>query len=125
MEATQVISVKTLVGELEVIANATVGVTSEQPLSLYYDDLILYFKFKNDSINLTSRIVREFDDKSLTFVLINFNNSLGQGILLPQRLGSAFNRELFVSFWCWTPSANDLSGRLLSSTLLLGGAVNE
>ena len=41
MEATQVINVKALVGDLEVIGNATVGVTTDKQLSLYYDDLIL------------------------------------------------------------------------------------
>lgn len=105
-------------GDLEIIGNGIAPTTASFPIKLRIKDLELSFEFDTDD-SKDMKVERRIDGKKLTLVLINFNNSLGSGLIEPTEFGFMDNRKLYISYWVWTPSRND-SKRIINWTILQG-----
>jgi hypothetical protein len=96
---------RTFVGDFEVLTDGTVHISSERPLHVMLNDLKVEFTFHTDSANLSQRVsYTAVQQKTLTINIYNFNNSFGTGILDPVKIGTLSDRELFCTFFVWTPS---------------------
>lgn len=124
IEATSPYITEAKAGDLDVVGRGLIPTSNTHPLSLFIDDLTITFKFEVDPSIKGAYVDAAVDGKNLTWVLKNFDNTLGQGVLDPQKLGSAFKRELFMTFWIWTPSGPD-EGRMISYVFYLGKEVDE
>lgn len=101
--------IKTLVGNLEVIDNKIVHVDQDVDVSITVDNLNVLIGFTNDR-NEKEKVKREVvNDTTLKIVCNNFDNSLGEGILVPFEIGYLNGRKLYFTFYVWTPSL--LQGR--------------
>ena len=117
-------NVSVFVGNLEVIASEVVHVTDNSILRLKIDDLGMTFIFNSDTTINGPSTKREVVEKELTWVLTNFKNTMGEGLPNPQKLGSAYKRALYISFWVWTPIINSPI-RIINYVIYLGEAVDE
>ena len=116
--------VTSYVGELEVIASGIAPSILESKLKLVYDDLQFEFDFVNNKEINNHNIELKIVEKKLVFILTNFNNSLGTGIVTPLEIGHHNGRRLYISFWVLTPSASE-ELRVINWTMLKGGSVNN
>lgn len=114
------IPTKVKVGSLEVLTSGVVHVGKDTNLFLDYGGLKMEFRFESDGKE--TRFAGEVQNEVLTWKLFNFSNSLGQGKLEPIRIGALNNRELHVSFFVWSPDAEN-GLRIINYVLYLGGAV--
>lgn len=98
--------IKTLVGTLEVLDNKIVHVTQDSDLSIIIDNITILITFINDKTE-KDKIKKEIvDGTTLRIVCNNFENSLGEGVLLPIEIGHYNGRKLFLSFFVWTPNSS-------------------
>ena len=96
----QTTEIKSFCGDLEVIGNGIAPSTINLPLSIKIKDLELTFEFDSDN-SKEMKVERRIDGKKLTLLLLNFDNSLGSGIIEPVEFGFLDNRKLFLSYWIW------------------------
>lgn len=115
--------ISSYVGELEVIGNGIAPSSIESKLKLVYDDLQFEFDFINNKEINSHNIELKIIEKKMVFVLTNFNNSLGTGIIKPLEIGHHNGRRLYISFWVITPSASE-ELRIINWTMLKGGNTN-
>lgn len=112
------------VGDLEVVGNGTAPSSIESKLKLVFDDLQFEFEFVNNkdvnSHSINSMVV----EKKLVFLLTNFNNSLGTGLIRPLEIGHHNGRRLYISFWVITPNPSE-GLRIINWTMLKGGNINQ
>ena len=123
-ETENINTVKAYSGALEVIGNGTVHVTENYPLNLKLGtDLEMGFEFITDKNEKEFKISRRIDEKNkLVWVLTNFSNSLGTGVVVPMRLGALYDRSLHFSFFIWTPSS-EVNKRIVNYVVYLGETV--
>lgn len=114
----QTSDVKAFCGDLEVIGNGIAPSTIDLPLSIKIKDLELMFRFETDD-SKEMKIEEKVNGKKLTLILMNFDNSLGSGVIEPVEFGFMDKRKLYLSYWIWTPSKNDAK-RIINWTLLQG-----
>jgi hypothetical protein len=110
------------VGDLEVIGNGIAPSNIESKLKLVLDDLQFEFDFVSDKENKGYTIVRKVIEKKLSFILTNFENALGTGVITPLEIGHHSGKRLYISFWVWTPNASE-GVRIISWSMLKGGNV--
>ena len=110
-------------GDLEVIGDGTVVVSTERPLSLSVDDFEVKFNFENDLTDKARRYSADVVQSVLSIKMINFKNPLGEGIMDPWKIGVAYNRACYLSFWVWTPDENAES-RIMNYAIYLGEPSN-
>jgi Domain of unknown function (DUF6864) len=103
-------------GNLKVIGNGISPATKEFPLKLKVRDLEIEFEFTDDKSNETVE-ERRIVGKKLFLVLKNFNNSLGTGVVNPVKFGFIDKKEIFLSYWVWTPNIKD-GKRIINWTIL-------
>lgn len=116
----QTLTIKSFVGEYEVIGSGCAPSLSNMPLKLTVEDLSFTFDFVSDSEIKGKKVTKNnIDDKNGVFTLLNFDNSLGSGLLNPWYLGIISERKLYVTFWIWTPNIKE-DKRLVNWTLMLG-----
>lgn len=91
---------KIKIGEYEVYAEGTIVSLPEEPVRFFIEDLTFELLFKDD--NETSEIkveAKPFDNnKGITLILTNFNNSLGTGNVKPLPLGFINDKTLFFNY---------------------------
>tara|TARA_B110000093_G_C12801918_1_gene339217 strand:- start:370 stop:756 length:387 start_codon:yes stop_codon:yes gene_type:complete len=110
--------IKAFVGDLEIIGNGIAPATIEHPLSIKIKDLNVQFKFESDD-SKDLKVEKKIDGKKLIMVLINFDNSLGSGMIGPEEFGFMDNRKMYISYWIWAPSTKD-SKRIINWTIMQG-----
>jgi hypothetical protein len=110
-------------GDLEIIGNGIAPCTTDMPLKIKIKDLELVFKFESDSTK-EMKAERRVDGKKLILVLLNFNNSLGSGIIEPVEFGIIDHKKVYLSYWVWTPSSKD-SKRIINWTILQGEEISK
>lgn len=115
-------TIKSFVGELEVIGNGIVPALTEAKLRLAVNELQFEFEFVVDKEHTGFKVERKVIEKKLTFILTNFENSLGSGILNPLEIGHLNSKRLYISFWVWTPNLTE-GRRLINWTMLKGGDI--
>jgi hypothetical protein len=115
-------TIKSFVGELEVIGNGIVPALTEAKLRLAVNELQFEFEFVVDKEHTGFKVERKVIEKKLTFILTNFENSLGSGILNPLEIGHLNSKRLYISFWVWTPNLTE-GIRLINWTMLKGGDI--
>lgn len=123
-EITGPINVKTLVGEYEILKSGVVHVSDANPLCLTIGNLEMKFIFAVNISTSESSWEAKVDDNILIWKLVNFNNTLGQGLLTPLKLGKINNRELLASFFVWTPNLSE-GLRIINYVLYIGKETNE
>lgn len=115
--------ITSFVGDLEIVGNGTAPCSIESNLKLVFDDLQFEFEFiNNKDVNnhsIDSRVV----EKKIIFLLTNFNNSLGTGLIRPLEIGHHNGRRLYISFWVVTPNPSE-GLRIINWTILKGGNIN-
>ena len=112
-------SVTAFVGELEVLANGVVHVTRERIFSVKIGGLEMRFDFIEDKDDTTISTVNKIEGPILTWTLKNYLNSLGEGVIEPVKLGRFMNRDLYASFYVWSPDSKN-GRRLISYVVYLG-----
>jgi hypothetical protein len=115
-------TIKSYVGDLEVIGNGVVPALIEAKLKLVLYDLQFEFEFVTDKEHKGFKVERKVIEKKLSFILINFENALGSGLLSPLEIAHINSKRLYVSFWVWTPNLTE-GRRLINWTMLKGGDV--
>lgn len=111
------------VGDLEIIGNGIAPNLIEAKLKLVFDDLQFEFEFVTDKENKGFTVGRKVIEKKLTFILTNFDNPLGTGLISPFEIGHHNGKRLYISFWVWAPNAAE-GKRIISWSMLKGGDVN-
>lgn len=96
-------TIKAFVGDYEIIGSGTNAVQDDFPLQVQIENLIFYFIFSTDKSNKnTLSNIEVIDNNSLLIKLINFNNSMGAGTLIPWHVGYLYNRNLYLTYWIWS-----------------------
>ena len=111
-------NIETFVGDLKVIKDGTVHISNESKLKLKIDTLEMEFDFISDTENKETKFDRVVNGNKWIWKLTNFNNSLGEGVLVPLAIGTLKNCKLFASFFVWTPDTN-LGKRIINYVLYL------
>lgn len=115
----QALTVTSFVGEYEIVSNGCSPSLPDMPLKIKVNDLTFEFNFISDSDNKEIKVTkRNVDGKLGVFDLVNFENSLGTGALTPWHVGTINGRKVYISFWIWTPNAND-GKRIVNWTIML------
>jgi hypothetical protein len=110
-------TVEARVGALTVVSSGVLHIPKDGKLLLIFEGLEMEFTFRQD--DQQSRWVREIAGNRLTWVLYNFLNPMGQGLLEPGRLGNVNEREFYVSFFVWTPNP-EAGSRIVNYVFYLG-----
>lgn len=97
--------IKTFVGNLELIKSEIAYITSNNKLSISFNEtMFIEFAFNfNDKDKSASVTTETKDDNLLVINCLNFTNSLGQGLIDPLEVGTFNQRKLYISFFVWTP----------------------
>lgn len=111
------ISIKS--SDKDILTSGTVHTFGLNNLEIQLSDLKFIIEFVNDASGM--RIENSAGNKELRLQLFNFNNSLGSGITIPQKVGSYLNRELYFIFT--TYAMNNNSAKLFHYTFFLGGPI--
>lgn len=115
----QALTIKSFVGEYEIIGSGFAPSLLDMPLKIKVEDLTLEFNFISDSDEKERKVKkRNVENKTAIFDFINFENQLGSGSIAPWHIGSITGRKLFISFWVWTPNPTD-GKRIINWTLML------
>lgn len=90
-------------GPVEVVSTGSVLAYLNNPLEITLElegfNLILLFKFLNDTNDLTPRQTFSIiENTKLELLLINFNSSLGTGNMVPILIGTSLSKNLWLSF---------------------------
>lgn len=109
-------TIKTFVGDLEVIKDATVHLADDSKLTIIIETLEMEFDFISNKENKETKFERDVIGNKWIWKLTNFDNSLGQGILVPVEIGTLHNNKLFATFFIWTPDVK--SGRRIVNYVL-------
>lgn len=113
------LDVKAFVGNLEVIGNGIVHANSDQPLNLLIGGALeMTFEFKTDNENKEFQTRYRVENNQWIWELINYNNSLGTGVIRPINIGNLKDRRLFASFFIWTPNPNE-NNRIINYVIYL------
>jgi intein/homing endonuclease len=118
------VKVTAFVGDMEVIGNGIVQVSNSQQLILNIDNLKMSFCFSSDTNNPSSKWSSVVEGDTLVWQLVNFNNSLGEGVLNQIKIGALNKRELFATFYVWTIDKNQ-GFRNVNYVIYLGRTINE
>jgi hypothetical protein len=79
----------------------------EKKLKLYLEEnMEMEFEFVDDKSTREFKAESKAEKNRLVWILTNYNNSLGTGVLSPIEIGNIRKRRLFVSFFIWTPDAS-------------------
>lgn len=119
------IQMKVTVGDLEVIGCGMAHTSKEDDLLVVLDNLIkLNFKFiKNDDDKSKRTLVEasKNEPNSGNVLVYNFDNPLGQGVLIPMLIGDLRGRELYMTFFTWTFPHN----RIINYVFYLGNSIKK
>jgi ribosome biogenesis protein Nip4 len=111
--------VKAFIDDLEVIGNGTVHVSDEKKLKLYLEEnMEMEFEFVEDKTTREFKAESKAEKNNLVWVLTNYNNPLGTGVITPIEIGNIRNRKLFASFFVWTPDES-LDVRIINYVIYL------
>ncbi len=119
----QFANIKSYCGDLEVIGNGISPAMKSQPLCLKVDNLEIEFEFLTDNSNTVKSETRVVGNK-LLYILTNFNNQLGSGMIEPFEFGHIKGRKLYISFWIWVANIVE-EKRLINWTILLGSEITK
>lgn len=98
--------IKSIVGNLNVIHSETVHLSEGRTLTVSLDDTLFFeFVFSGDETGKTNIKTSITNDNKLVVNCINFNNSLGEGILSPVNIGKYQGKQLLLTFFVWTPDS--------------------
>lgn len=98
--------IKSIVGNLNVIHSEIVHLSDGRTLTISLDDaLIIEFIFKNDETKKT-HVETSIIVNKLVVYCSNFTNSLGEGVLSPVNVGKYQGKQLYLTFFVWTPDLN-------------------
>ncbi|MCP1464412.1 DUF6864 domain-containing function [Pseudomonas sp. S3E17] len=115
--------VKAYVSGYEVVATGEVHALNS-PIDFHITGLKLRFSFENIKDGTTARFASENVDGVLNIKLINFNNTLGEGVLSPLPIASIDGRDIAVTFYVHSME-NDLgTARRFTYCFLLGPEKN-
>ena len=89
------------IGEFEVIKSGVVITHLDKGIQFHINGLTFDISFKKDNTTDKSLIKAEVasnDSKCLLLSLINYDNTLGQGLVKPAEVGTLNNRILYLHF---------------------------
>lgn len=110
--------IKTFIGNKELIKSEMLHL-DQSSVRINISDLTLIFEFKSDTA-VVEKVAKEIvNDKTLKIKCYNLDNSLGEGVLAPIEIGFIDNKNLYLSFFVWTPNKSE-GKRLLNYCLYLG-----
>lgn len=111
---------KKFVNELEIVENGIIHISDNAEFKINIGgNLVLRVAFLTDEKDKSRHIDSVFNNTNdLTIQCYNFKNSLGEGILTPTKLGTLDNKELFFSFFVWTPDTQK-EQRIISYNVLV------
>ena len=91
---------KIKIGEYEVYAEGTIVSLPDEPIRFYIEDLTFELLFKDETETSEIKVeAKPFDNnKGITLIFTNFNNSLGTGNVKPLPLGFLNNKTLFFNY---------------------------
>lgn len=98
--------IKVFSGDFEVIKDGVAHVTNENILKIVINNLEIHFDFVDNTEVKGQSIEREVDREIWKWKLVNFNNSLGTGLIEPFEMGTLKGIKLYISFFVWTPGSN-------------------
>lgn len=89
------------IGEYEVVSNGTIITHDNKDIIFRFDELTFVISFCNDENEKEGIIKAEAPEggKSLVIKLINFNESLGRGLIDPAEVGIVNGKQLLLHFY--------------------------
>lgn len=93
--------------------NATSSITLPEPEQLKFN--FIFIKDSSSESKITTEIVNQ---QELNLILTNFESSIGIGNILPLRLGTFNNKNLYVTFRIYT--LDDKAGKTVHFTFYVG-----
>jgi len=115
--------VKAYVNGYEVISTGEVH-AQNCPVEFLIAGLKLKFVFETIKDGTTARYQSEDESGTLIIKLINFNNSLGEGVLSPLSIASAEGRDIAVTFYVHSMENDIGTARRFTYCFLLGPEKN-
>lgn len=96
--------VKAKLGNLDVIGNGVVHTNTDQSLTLIIGgELEMEFVFVQDKSIKGFITKSKVEDKKWFWILTNYTNPLGTGVITPIEIGTLDGNKLYASFFIWTP----------------------
>lgn len=113
------ISIRKFIDGYEVIDAGELHTVSEL-ITFEVAGLKIKFCFSTDKALESARYQSENVDGELVMRLINFSNSLGEGVLAPLSLATTDGRDIAVTFYVFSINSPNGLGRRFSYSFLLG-----
>lgn len=101
----------------DLLQSSVVHLGPNDDVSVDVDNLALRFVFEDDTNDKSGRYSGAVEGGVLCFTLTNFNNPLGEGVLVPLEIGTLKKRKLFLTFFASTVVNKE---RRFEFSLLLG-----
>ena len=116
-------SFKAKVGEYDVLDSKILICTDGFPVSLFIEDIVFKFGFYSDTeIKGTKAIIRRVNEKEVELQLTNYDTVDPIGSILPVKLGTAFERNLYFTYSVET-LRKETGLRRITYNLLLGASL--
>ncbi|HIF9174799.1 TPA: DUF6864 domain-containing function [Photobacterium damselae] len=111
-----------IVNDRKLIESKQVLLSANDDISIGIEDMTLKFVFENDNNEKGSSYRGNVEGNTFTMSLINFKNSLGEGVLTPLEIGQLNGKRLLISFYVTTLSTQE---RRFEYNLFLGRDISD